>query len=87
MAADKFCHGLIPCGPYYDHVMGYKKLSMERPENVFFITYEELRTDPITHAKKLAEFLGCPFEGENEEEQVQEVVKNCSFEVLSVTMK
>ncbi|KAH6780573.1 hypothetical protein C2S52_011810 [Perilla frutescens var. hirtella] len=78
-ATEKFCNGLTPCGPYYDHVMGYKKLSLEKPENVFFITYEELRSDPITHVKKLAEFLGCPFE----EEQVEEIVKSCSFEVLS----
>lgn len=82
-ATDKFCQGLTPCGPYYDHVMGYKNLSLERPKNVFFITYEELRSDPITHVKKLAEFLGCPFEGRDEEEQVREVVKSCSFEVLS----
>lgn len=80
MAIDKFCQGLSPCGPYYDHVMGYKKLSMERPTNVFFITYEELRVDPITHVKRLGEFLGFPFEGD---EQVQEVVNSCSFEVLS----
>ncbi|KAK6134770.1 hypothetical protein DH2020_031504 [Rehmannia glutinosa] len=60
VAADKFCNGLTLCGPYYDHVMGYKKLSLERPKNVFFITYEELKSDPKTHVKKLAEFLGCP---------------------------
>ncbi|XP_057792543.1 cytosolic sulfotransferase 17-like [Salvia miltiorrhiza] len=83
VAIDKFCDGETPCGPYYDHVMGYKRLSLERPKNVFFVTYEELRTNPITHVKKLAEFLGCPFEGEDEEEQVQEVVNICSFEVLS----
>ncbi|KAK6157231.1 hypothetical protein DH2020_011479 [Rehmannia glutinosa] len=83
VAADKFCNGLTPCGPYYDHVMEYKKLSLERPEKLFFITYEELKSDPKTHVKKLAEFLGCPFEGEDVEEQVEEVVKSCSFEVLS----
>ncbi|KAI3457290.1 hypothetical protein Pfo_013953 [Paulownia fortunei] len=83
VAADKFCHGLIPCGPYYDHVMGYKKSSLEMPKILFFLTYEELKNDPKTHLKKLAEFLGCPFEGKDIEEQVQEVVKSCSFDVLS----
>ncbi|KAG8386924.1 hypothetical protein BUALT_Bualt03G0199400 [Buddleja alternifolia] len=82
VATDKFCRGVIPCGPYYDHVMGYKKLSLEKPNNLFFITYEELMDDPKTHVKKLAEFLGCPFIGEDREEQVEEVVKSCSFEVL-----
>ncbi|KAK6134829.1 hypothetical protein DH2020_031418 [Rehmannia glutinosa] len=83
VATDKFCNGLTPCGPYYDHVMEYKKLSLERPKKVFFITYEELKSDPKTHVKKLAEFLGCPFEGEDIEEQVEEVIKSCSFEVVS----
>ncbi|KAL0444219.1 UNVERIFIED_CONTAM: Cytosolic sulfotransferase 5 [Sesamum latifolium] len=83
VAADKFCDGLIPCGPYYDHVIGYKKLSSEKPSKVFFVTYEELMSDPISHVKRLAEFLGCPFGGDDEEEQVEEVVKCCSFGILS----
>lgn len=32
--------------------------------------------------KRLAEFLGCPFEGEDREEQVEEVVRGCSIETL-----
>ncbi|KAK6134828.1 hypothetical protein DH2020_031417 [Rehmannia glutinosa] len=83
VAVDKFCNGPFPYGPYYDHVMGYKKLSMERPSKFFFVTYEELKNDTKTHVMKLAEFLGCPFEGEDVEEQVEDVVKSCSFEVLS----
>lgn len=79
-AIDNFQRGVTPCGPYYDHVMGYKTLSSERPENVLFVTYEELRADPTTHVKRLGEFLGFPFEGE---EEVKEVIKSCSFEVLS----
>ncbi|PIN14248.1 Quercetin-3-sulfate 4'-sulfotransferase [Handroanthus impetiginosus] len=78
-----FCRGLIPCGPYHDHVMGYKKLNLERSKEVFFVTYEELMSDPKTHVKELAKFVGCPFEGDDAEEQVVEVVKSCSFEVLS----
>ncbi|KAL0286618.1 UNVERIFIED_CONTAM: Cytosolic sulfotransferase 6 [Sesamum angustifolium] len=37
-----------------------KKLSLERPKRAHFLTYEELKNDPQTHVKKLAEFLGCP---------------------------
>ncbi|KAL0405711.1 UNVERIFIED_CONTAM: Cytosolic sulfotransferase 15 [Sesamum latifolium] len=83
VAFEKFCHGLIPSGPYYDHVMGYRKLSLDRPKYAHFLTYEELKNDPETHVKKLAEFLGCPFEGEDVEEQVEAIVNGCSFEVLS----
>ncbi|KAL2522992.1 Cytosolic sulfotransferase 5 [Forsythia ovata] len=57
--------------------------SLKRPWKVFFVTFEELKEDGKKHVKRLAEFLGCPFEGENKEEQVEEIVKNCSFETLS----
>ncbi|XP_019190097.1 PREDICTED: cytosolic sulfotransferase 8-like [Ipomoea nil] len=80
-AVEKFCDGVFPCGPYYDHVLGYRMASLERPRNVLFVTYEELKSDAKTHVRRLGEFLGCPF-GEDEEE-VEEVVESCSFEVLS----
>ncbi|XP_031130603.1 cytosolic sulfotransferase 15-like [Ipomoea triloba] len=80
-AVEKFCDGVFPCGPYYDHVLGYRKASLGNPKNVFFITYEELKSDDAkTHVRRLAEFLGCPF---GEDEEVEEVVETCSFEVLS----
>lgn len=78
----KFCGGSVIYGPYFDHVLGYQKESLERPEKFFFITYEELKSDPNIHVKRLAEFLGCPFVGEDTEEQVEEVVKSCSIETL-----
>ncbi|KAK4420505.1 Cytosolic sulfotransferase 5 [Sesamum alatum] len=83
VAVEKFCRGVTPYGPYYDHVMGYRNLGLERPKNAHFVTYEELKNDPQTNVKNLAEFLGCPFEGEDVEGQVREIVKSCSFEVLS----
>ncbi|KAL0416373.1 UNVERIFIED_CONTAM: Flavonol sulfotransferase-like [Sesamum latifolium] len=63
VAVEKFCHGLIPCGPYYDHVMGYRKLCLDRPKYAYFLTYEELKNDPKAHVKKLAEFWGVPLKG------------------------
>ncbi|XP_042006033.1 cytosolic sulfotransferase 5-like [Salvia splendens] len=79
-ATDKFCDGVSLCGPYYDHVLGYKELSLKRPKNVMFVTFEEMLEDPHGYVKKLGDFLGCPFE---EEEEVDDIVKNCSIEVLS----
>ncbi|KAG6406498.1 hypothetical protein SASPL_134101 [Salvia splendens] len=79
-AVDAFCYGVTPYGPYYDHVIGYRALYLKRPKNVMFVTYEEMKEDPHGHVKKLGDFLGCPFDGE---EEVDEIVKNCSFEVLS----
>lgn len=83
-AVEKFCNGVGNCGPYYDHVLGYWKESLERPHKVFFITYEELKSDTKTHVKRLAEFLGCPFDGDGKEEDVlDEIVSSCSFEKMS----
>ncbi|KAF7130856.1 hypothetical protein RHSIM_Rhsim10G0058700 [Rhododendron simsii] len=78
----KFCEGVVVYGPYFEHVLGYHKESLERPEKFFFITYEELKSDPNIHVKRLAEFLGFPFVGEDMEEQVEEVVRSCSIETL-----
>ncbi|KAL3506608.1 hypothetical protein ACH5RR_031990 [Cinchona calisaya] len=84
LAVDQFYKGTLPFGPYYDHVLGYRKESLERPEKVLFMTYEELKDDPKTHVKKLAKFLGCPFENdENGEEELEDIVRSCSFETLS----
>ncbi|KAL1534724.1 cytosolic sulfotransferase 5-like [Salvia divinorum] len=79
-ATDKFCHGVSPYGAYYDHVLGYRELSLKKPENVMFVTFEEMLEDPHSYVKKLNDFLGCPFV---EEDEVDEIVKNCSIEVLS----
>ncbi|KAL0311689.1 UNVERIFIED_CONTAM: Cytosolic sulfotransferase 5 [Sesamum calycinum] len=83
VAVEKFCRGLIPSGPYYDHVTGYRNLSLDRPKYAHFLTYEELKNDPKTHVKKLAEFLGSPFQVEDVDAQVEEIVNGCRFEVLS----
>lgn len=81
-AVDQFCEGVVPFGPYYDHVVGYREESVRRPREVMFVTYEELLENPRRHVRNLAEFLGCPFR-EEEEEEVEKIVEMCSFEVLS----
>ncbi|XP_031130632.1 cytosolic sulfotransferase 17-like [Ipomoea triloba] len=80
-AVEKFVSGVVPDGPYYEHVLGYRMAGLNNPDKVFFITYEELMDDTKTHVKKLAEFLGCPFV-EEEDKKVEEIVKCCSFGVL-----
>jgi hypothetical protein len=83
-AFDLFCNGVSPTGPYWDHVLGYWKASLEHPENVLFLKYEAVEDDAAGHVTKLAEFLGFPFTGEEKENGVvQEIVKMCSFASLS----
>ncbi|KAL0396622.1 UNVERIFIED_CONTAM: Cytosolic sulfotransferase 5 [Sesamum calycinum] len=45
-AVDQFCRGVVPFGPYYDHVLAYRQESLNLPEKVYFLTYEELKENP-----------------------------------------
>ncbi|KAI6679881.1 hypothetical protein NL676_033762 [Syzygium grande] len=81
---DKFCRGLSAYGPYWDHVLGYHKASLERPEKVLFMMYEEMKEDPHAHVRRLADFLGCPFSEEELREGTAEgILRMCSFDSLS----
>ncbi|KAF8039200.1 hypothetical protein BT93_B1679 [Corymbia citriodora subsp. variegata] len=81
---DKFCRGLSPFGPYWDHVLGYHMVSLEMPEKVLFMMYEEMKEDPGVHVRRLADFLGCPFSGEElRDGTVEGILRMCSFDNLS----
>ncbi|XP_042493213.1 cytosolic sulfotransferase 5-like [Macadamia integrifolia] len=79
-----FCKGMSSFGPFWEHVLGYWKASLERPQNVLFLKYDEMVVEPVLHLKKIAEFMGCSFSPiEEKEGLVDEIIKLCSFENLS----
>ncbi|RZC63272.1 hypothetical protein C5167_025055 [Papaver somniferum] len=82
-AFEFFCDGVSEFGPYWDHVLGYWKASLEKPHKVLFLKYEDLKKEPEPQLKNLAEFLGYGF---SEEEESQGVIKDilslCSFQHL-----
>lgn len=81
---DKFCRGVSLCGPFWDHVLGYWKKSLEEPEKVKFLKFEEIKMRPLFVLKELAGFLGCSFSQEEEDAGVpEEILELCSFEKLS----
>ncbi|KAK3007212.1 hypothetical protein RJ639_017498 [Escallonia herrerae] len=83
-AFEHFSDGVYPYGPYWDHVLGYWKASLEWPEKLLFLKYEDLKTDTMRHVKKLAQFIGHPFSLQEEKDGlVEEVIQLCSFENLS----
>ena len=82
-AFDKFCKGVSFCGPYWDHVLGYWKESLEKPQRVLFLKYEDMKEQPYAHLKRLAEFLGCPLSPEEEAKGVgNDILRLCSFDNL-----
>ncbi|CAN0896896.1 Cytosolic sulfotransferase 5 [Linum grandiflorum] len=78
-AVDSFCSGVMPFGPYWDHVLEYWEESKKSPDKVMFLKYEDLRLNPKPHVRKLAAFLGRPFV---EDEEVEKVIWRSSFDRL-----
>ncbi|MFQ6640215.1 hypothetical protein Gotur_014691 [Gossypium turneri] len=80
---EMFCRGEEGYGPFWDHVLGYWNMSLEKPSNVLFLRYEELKEDPVAQTKRLAEFLGFPFSmAEEKTGVVNQIVDFCSFNNL-----
>jgi hypothetical protein len=82
-AFDKFCQGLHGYGPFWDHLLGYWKASVERPDKVLFLKYEDMKKNGVLYIKKLANFVGLPFSMDEEKQGlVEEISRLCSFESM-----
>lgn len=80
---DMFCNGIQVAGPFWEHVLGYWKMSLKYPERVLFLKYEDLKEDFTSNLKKIADFLNYPFsDDEIEQGVVEEISMLCSFENL-----
>ncbi|XP_059448635.1 cytosolic sulfotransferase 5-like [Corylus avellana] len=83
-AFDKFCRGVSLYGPYWDNVLGYWKKSLEMPQKVLFLKFEEIKEHPAANLRRLAEFLECPFSLEEKAQGVEDnILRLCSFDNLS----
>ncbi|KAI3682363.1 hypothetical protein L1987_82300 [Smallanthus sonchifolius] len=83
VAFEMFTKGVIPNGPYWDHVKGYYKVGLEQPKRLMFLTYEDMKMDTAKKLRRLAKFVGYPFTEEEEAKgMVEEIVSLCSFENL-----
>lgn len=81
---ESFCSGVCLFGPFWDHILSYWKASLEKPKQVLFMRYDEIKTDPHGQLKKLAEFLGCPFSKEEEKNgSLNKILEMCSLPNLS----
>uniref|UniRef100_A0A1J3I0D4 Sulfotransferase n=2 Tax=Noccaea caerulescens TaxID=107243 RepID=A0A1J3I0D4_NOCCA len=82
---DMYCRGVIGFGPFWEHMLGYWRESLKRPEKILFLRYEDLKEDIESNLKKLASFLGVPFTEEEEGKGVVKAIADlCSFEKLKM---
>ncbi|MBA0671637.1 hypothetical protein Goklo_029376 [Gossypium klotzschianum] len=49
---EMFCRGEEGFGPFWDHALGYWNMSIEKPSNVLFMRYEELKSLALERALK-----------------------------------
>ncbi|KAG6398998.1 hypothetical protein SASPL_140471 [Salvia splendens] len=78
-----FCDGAVGYGPFWDHVLGYWRRSLEEPERVLFVRYEDVKEEGAVQVRRMAEFLECGFSAEEEEEGVVDrILELSSFESM-----
>lgn len=77
-----FCRGVSLFGPVWDHALEYWNRSKENPDRVMFLKFEDMKEKPGIHIRRLSEFLGFPFSGEEEEAGVEKILEMCSFDNL-----
>ncbi|KAK2652277.1 hypothetical protein Ddye_012133 [Dipteronia dyeriana] len=72
-------------GPFWEHVLGYWKASLEQPEKILFLKYENPKEEVNFHVQALTVFVGCPFSVDEESRGViEEISKLCSFDHLKI---
>nr|CBX25459.1 hypothetical_protein [Oryza glaberrima] len=71
-------------GPFWEHILGYWRWHVEKPNQVLFLTYEELVANTLGQLRRLAEFVGCPFTTEEQKHGVdRNIVEACALENMS----
>lgn len=78
-----YCRGVSPAGPVWDQIIEYWKESLERPNKVLFMRYEDMKNEPHFQLRRLARFLGKPFSEEEENSGLLDnIISLCSFDIL-----
>ncbi|XP_028789027.1 cytosolic sulfotransferase 15-like [Neltuma alba] len=70
-------------GPFWTNMLSYWRASKDTTDRVLFLKYEDLQADINFYLKRIAEFLECPL---NLEEQINGTIRNiielCTFDKM-----
>jgi hypothetical protein len=84
---DCWIKGEIPYGDYFQHILSF--WSHRFDDNLNFLVYEHMKTNPKDAVLKIAEFLGEEFVNklkENKEFLLNKVIENSTVDVMKSTM-
>ncbi|XP_054811048.1 cytosolic sulfotransferase 15-like [Prosopis cineraria] len=82
-AFDRYSKGIYQFGPFWINMLGYWRESKQSPNKILFLRYENLKGDIKFYLKRMAEFLNCPFNSEEERDGVIEnIIELCSFQKM-----
>ncbi|XP_072350911.1 sulfotransferase 1C1-like [Scyliorhinus torazame] len=73
---EKFLHGQVSWGSWYDHVKGWWEA--QDKHRILFLFYEDMKENPRREILKVAEFM----EKVLEEDVIEKIVHHSSFEVM-----
>lgn len=55
-----FMDGRLPFGDYFEHTASWHQFAMENPDQVFWLSFEDLKANPDEEMTRLAKFVGMP---------------------------
>ena len=75
---DWFCDGSVVHSNFFDFELAWWRESQKKPSQILWLTFEDIKMEPIKEISKVARFLGVTLTNE----QCQEIAEHISFEKM-----
>lgn len=73
-----FVDGRLPFGDYFEHTSAWRQFYLENPEQVFWLSFEDLKANPEREIARLAKFVGM----EHDSKTINRVRQETTFRKL-----
>ncbi|XP_052218476.1 sulfotransferase 1A1-like isoform X2 [Dreissena polymorpha] len=76
---NRFLKGLVDYGSWFEYTLEWEKIIRDNPEHPFhMMSYEDMKSDPISEIGRLSEFLGL----KSSPELIAEIADKCDFSAM-----